>query len=321
MMHKRRVASVIVLLVALLLAAVGCSAGGDAAPGPASAARAADWLVATHQNDDGGYSSFSAGAGAAPSDVVGTIDALPALAAAEVDTAPALDYLRAHSADLQAAAIGDGGQAGKIVLALDAAGVDPAGFERHDYVADLAAHLGDDGAYAGDPFKQALAMLGLVAAGQEVPAAAATWLEGSQGAGGSWDDGFGTLDNADATAMAIMSLLAAGRAADDPAVAAAVDFLAGAQAAEGGWGYGAGLPASANSTAVVVQALLALGEDVTATEGRWATAGGSPLDALLAFQGDSGAFRADFGDGPADDFYSTVQAIPAAAGHTLPPQE
>ena len=63
------------------------------------------------------------------------------------------------------------------------------------------------------------------------------------------------------------------------------------------------------------------GEDVTATEGRWATAGGSPLDALLAFQGDSGAFRADFGDGPADDFYSTVQAIPAAAGHTLPPQE
>ena len=38
-----------------------------------------------------------------------------------------------------------------------------------------------------------------------------------------------------------------------------------------------------------IQAVLA---NVTATEGRWATAGGSPLDALLAFQGDSGAFRA-----------------------------
>ena len=109
----------------------------------------------------------------------------------------------------------DGGQAGKIVLALDAAGVDPTDFAGHDYTADLAAHLGDDGAYAGDPFKQALAILGLVAAGQGVPEAAVAWLEGSQGAGGSWDDGFGTLDNADATAMAVMALLAAGRSAED----------------------------------------------------------------------------------------------------------
>lgn len=318
MKHNRRVA-IAMLVLALLMAASGCSAGGDAAPGPAAAARAADWLVATHQNDDGGFSSFSTGAGAAPSDAVGTIDALPALVAA-ADPAPALDYLRADSAALQAAAAGDGGQAGKIVLALVAAGVDPAAFAGHDYVADLAAHLGDDGAYAADPFKQSLAMLGLVAAGQEVSAPAVAWLEGSQGAGGSWDDGFGTLDNADATAMAVMALLAAGRAADDPSVAAAVDFLAGSQMAEGGWGYGAGLPAGANSTAVVLQALLALGEDITATEGRWARAGGSPLEALLAFQGDSGAFQADFGDGPADDFYSTVQAIPAAAGRALPPE-
>lgn len=311
----------VVLLGALaLLVMVGCSVGGDVAPGPAAAARAADWLVATHQNDDGGYTGFSTGAGAAPSDVVGTIDALPALVAS-ADTAPALDYLRAHSADLQAAAAGDGGQAGKIVLALVAAGVNPADFEGHDYVADLAGLLGDDGAYAPDPFKQSLAMLGLAAAGQEVPASAVALLEGSQGAGGSWDDGFGTLDNADATAMAVMALLATGRSSDDPAPAAAVEFLAASQMPEGGWGYGAGLPASANSTAVVIQALLALGEDVTATDGRWARAGRSPLEALLAFQSDSGAFQADFGDGPADDFYSTVQAIPAAAGHTLPPQE
>ena len=318
MTMKRRVASVILLLLALL-AAVGCQAGGDSAPGPAAAARAADWLAANHQNADGGYSSFSAGAGLAPSDPGGTIDALPALAAA-ADTAPALDYLRANGEALQAMAAEDGGQAGKIVLALDAAGVPPADFAGHNYTADLAAHLGDDGAYAADPFKQALAVLGLVAAGQEVPAAAVAWLEGSQGAGGSWDDGFGTLDNADATAMAVMALLAAGRSAADPSVAAAVEFLAESQVAEGGWSYGAGLPASANSTSLVIQALLALGEDVTATEGRWARAGRSPLAALLAFQGESGAFQADFGDGPADDFYSTVQAIPAAAGRALPPE-
>ena len=314
MMHKR-VTLVLWLLVALVIA--GCS-GGAATLGSAAAERAAGWLVDTHQNEDGGFTGFSTGAGQAPSDAVGTIDALPALAAGG-DATAALDYLRANGPALQAMAAEDGGQAGKIVLALTAAGVAPADFAGHDYTADLAAHLGDDGAYAGDPFKQALAMLGLVAAGQGVPEAAVAWLEGSQGAGGSWDDGFGTLDNADATAMAVMALLAAGRSAADPSVAAAVDFLAGSQAAEGGWSYGAGLPAGANSTAVVVQALLALGEDVTATEGRWARAGRSPLDALLAFQGESGAFQADFGDGPADDFYSTVQAIPAAAGHALPP--
>ncbi len=319
MNQKRRVVSMLLLLLALLVA-VGCSAGGDAAPGPAAAVRAADWLIATHQNDDGGYSSFSAGAGMAPSDAGGTIDALLALDAADADTAPALDYLRANGEALQAMAAEDGGQAGKIVLALTAADLAPADFEGHDYTADLAAHLDDDGALAGDPYKHALAMLGLVAAGQAVPESAVAWLEGGQGAGGSWDDGFGTLDNADATAMAVMALLAAGRSADDASVAAAVDFLAGAQVAEGGWSYGAGLPAGANSTAVVVQTLLALGEDIAATEGRWAVAGRSPLDALLAFQGESGAFQADFGDGPSDDFYSTVQAIPAAAGRGMLPE-
>lgn len=318
MTHKRIVIVALVLLA--MVSAAGCSTGADAAPGPAAANNAVEWLVATHQNDDGGYTSFSTGANQAPSDPVGTIDALPALAAAGADTAPALDFLRANGAALQAMAAEDGGQAGKIVLTLRAAGVDPADFAGHDYVADLAAYGGADGAYAGDPFKQALAMLGLAAAGQEIPATAVDWLEGSQAAGGSWDDGFGTLDNADATAMAVMALLAAGRSAGDPSVAAAVDFLAGAQTAEGGWGYGAGLPAGANSTALVIQALIALGVDPAATGGDWARGDRSPLDSLLAFQSESGAFQTDFGDGPFDDFYSTVQAIPAAAGVALPPE-
>jgi hypothetical protein len=38
---------------------------------------------------------------------------------------------------------------------------------------------------------------------------------------------------------------------------------------------------------------------------------------LLAFQSETGAFQADFGDGPFDDFYSTVQALPAAAGRSF----
>lgn len=316
MMYKK-VVLVLWLLLALVIA--GCSGAADTAPGTAAAERAAGWLVETHQNDDGGFTGFSVGANQAPSDVAGTIDALPALAAAD-DSAPALDYLRANNTALTAMAAEDGGQAGKIVLALRSAGVDPADFEAHDYVADLAAHLGADGRFAADPYKQALAMLGLAAAGQEIPAAAVDWLEGSQSTGGSWDDGFGTLDNADATAMAVMALLAAGRSAADPSLAAASDFLATSQAAEGGWSYGGGLPVNANSTAAVVQALIALGIDPATTAAPWAKGGRSPLDALLTWQGENGAFQADFGDGPFDDFYSTVQAIPAAAGLTLPPE-
>jgi len=298
-----------------LMAVAGC-----AAPESSAASRAAAWLVATHQNDDGGYSSFSAGANQAPSDAIGTLDALPAIAAGGGDTAPLLAYLSANGAALAAVAAEDGGQTGKMVLALIAAGADPTAFAGQDLLGLLEGHLGESGAFGvEDAYKQSLAVLALSAAGQAVPEPAMAWLESRQAENGSWDDGFGTTDNPDATALAVMALLAAGRTAGDPTVAAAVDFLAGAQAAEGGWAYGPGLPPSANSTALVIQAIIALGEDPTAVEGRWAKAGRSPQESLLAFQGESGAFQADFGDGPFDDFFSTVQAVPAAAGRALPP--
>ena len=317
---QRRTTLALAALWLALLAVAGCGGGASANPGADAAARAARWLAATHQNDDGGYTNFSAGAGQAPSDPAGTVDALLALATAGGDTEPALGYLRANGAALQAVAAESGGQAGKVLLALVAAGADPRNFAGVDFAGPLLERQTAAGDYgAADAFNQSLAMLGLAAAGETLPETAAVWLEGKQAANGSWDDGFGTIDNPDATAMAIMALLAAGRAPDDAAVAAAIDFLAGAQAAEGGWGYGPGLPPDANSTALAIQALIALGQDVTATDGRWALDGRSPLAALLAFQSDSGAFQADFGDGPFDDFLSTVQAIPAAAGRAWPP--
>lgn len=321
-MMKRHVAFVTVCLL-LLLAAVGCSAvGGDvpaSGPGNAAAAKAVAWLVANHQNDDGGYTSFSAGANQAPSDPAGTLDALLALAAAGGNTEPALSYLRANGPALEATAAESAGQLGKLLLALSAAGADPRDLGGQDYVAQLAGMVDASGSFGvADAFNHSLAMLGLKSGGENVPEAAAAWLESTQAANGSWDDGFGTTDNTDATAMAIMALLAAGRSAKDASVVAAADFLAGTQAAAGGWAYGTGLPAGASSTALVVQAITALGDDPAAGDTRWAMNGRSPLDALLLYQGQSGAFQADFGDGPFDDFLSTVQAIPAAAGRVWP---
>ena len=62
----------------------------------------------------------------------------------------------------------------------------------------------------------------------------------------------------------------------------------------------------------------ALGEDPAATGTRWARDGQSPLDALLRFQSESGAFQTDLGSGPVDDYYTTVLAIPASAGRAWP---
>lgn len=285
------------------------------------------WLVPNFQNDDGGYTSFSTGANLAPSSIGGTLDAIVAIAAAgysPVETFPGkgsspVNYLIDNEDDLIAFAGQNGGQAGKVILALTASAVDPRDFVGHDFVDELTGQLEPSGAYGvSDPFNQALAMLAVAAVGQPVPATAVAWLEDLQAANGSWDDGFGTTDASDATAMAIMALVAAGKTAADPSVADAIDFLADVQQADGGWAYAPDFATNANSTALVIQALGALGDDWYSTAGEWAKGDQTPLLALLSFQSASGGFQTDFGQGPFADFYTTVQSIPAVTGKPFP---
>lgn len=338
LMRTNRVAIVIFLATAILglVTQVGCQAGAasqrsDYPDQRADVNRAAEWMVTMFQNDDGGYAAFSAGANQEPSSVPATLDAILALVAAGYDPAVAFpgksatpySYLTSNVDAVVDFAAADGGQAGKVVLAIVAAGAEPRvfpaveGVESWNLVTVLSGHIEASGAIgASDPFKQSLAMLGLAAAGETIPDAAAEWLESRQADSGSWDDGFGTTDSADSTALAIMALRAAGREPSDSSVQEAREFLASGQVAEG-WEYGPGLGASANSTAVVIQALAALGEDFYTDSGPWSIDGRSPLDVLLSYQSESGAFQADFGQGRFDDFYSTVQAIPAVAGCSL----
>lgn len=327
---------VIVLIVGVLVACDGEGLPKDAAEPTSllitseqreSVERAISWLVASAQNDDGGYASFGGSASESPSTIAGTLDATLAIAAAGRDPAvpfpgesnTPIGYLLANGAELKAFADQDGGQAGKVLLALTASAAEPSDFAGHDFVESLMAQLEPSGAFGvTDPFKQSVAILGLAADGRTVPTTAIDWLVGLQAANGSWDDGFGTIDNPDATAMAVMALIASGRTADDSAITAAVDFLAEAQNADGGWGYAAGLPTSANSTSLVIQALSALGENWYSTDGQWAQGDHMPLLALLSFQSARGAFQADVGQGPVDDIYATVQAIPAMANRPFP---
>jgi hypothetical protein len=158
----------------------------------------------------------------------------------------------------------------------------------------------------------------LNAVGASIPTKALEWLELKQSEDGSWDDGFGTPQNSDATAVAVMALLAGGREPVSPSVTKALNFLAGSQLDSGGWEYGTGFGENANSTALVLQALGAAGEDFYTSDGDWSKSGVSPLEALLDWQNATGAFQADFGQGRFDNFYATVQAIPAVTGKPYP---
>jgi len=327
MMNRMKIVSGIVaitLSLVLILLFLGASPAAAAPqtqedvpfPDPVEALQAAiDWLVGTHQNSDGGYTSFSFGSDQGPSDIGGTIDALLAIGSAGADLFSPVSYLIDNLDDLTTYAGQDGSTAGKTVLALTAAGEDPADFEGNNYVLTLTGHLSPTGQFkVNTAFNQSLAMLGLAAAGEAVPDSAAEWLLSLQAAdgdlAGSWDDGFGTPGNADSTAMSIMALIAAGRGGDE-SVTAALDFLDRTQMPSGGWEYGLGFGENANSTGLVIQALVMAGEDLSSADSSWMQQERSPQAALLAWQGESGAFQADFGDGGFDDFFSTVQSIPA----------
>lgn len=339
-MNKRSLHILVIVLAAWLLA-VGMVWALDEATAVSSTAMtdipfpqqsdatdaAVHWLAATHQNDDGGYSDFSAGANLAPSGVAGTMDAIQAIAAAGHNpaanypgkSANPLAYLQNNPGTVAGYAAGGGGPTGKVILGLTAVNQDPREFLGYNFVLSLTSQLSPTGQYnAVTAFDQSLALLALTAVHQSVPPSATQWLKDQQAANGSWDDGYGTADNADATAMAIMALAAQGEPLTGTAVISAVTFLAATQLPTGGWEYGAGFGGNANSTALVVQALSALGEDFYTVGGAWDQGGNTPLAALLAFQNNTGAFQSDFGFGPFDDFSATVQATPAAAGRPYP---
>jgi hypothetical protein len=279
---------------------------------------AVSWLIEMHQNADGGFASFSTGANQAPSDAGGTLDALLAIRAAGGDTEAILEYLIGNIDDLVAFAATDGSTAGKAVFALSLAGQAPTDFAGHDFVIDVTNHMSPTGEFGvASAFNQSLAILGLAFAAEPIPEEAVDWLVSLQSTegdtAGSWDDGFGTTGNADSTAMAIMALLASGRGGDSAEIGVALDFLANTRLPTGGWEYGLGFGENANSTALVIQAASAAGEDIVSPDSRWTVDGVTPANALLSWQSESGAFQVDFGDGRFDDFFSTVQTIPAIA--------
>jgi hypothetical protein len=212
------------------------------------------------------------------------------------------------------AAAGDAAKTGKTILAVVAAGENPAGFAGRDLVARLGAlYHPASGAYGdGSTFSQAFAILAIVASHGSVSAAATAELAALQGFDGSWSYGAARPKagegDTNSTAIALMALEAAGVYSAD---AAGLDFLSSQQLPDGGFPYqnstAFGPPASdADSDSMVLQALVATGEDPASAA--WSVGANNVLTSLRGSQGGDGGFAYP---GMGESAFTTSQ-VPAA---------
>lgn len=350
------VVAALALVVAPLVAIVAAPQVQATPTSSIPARNAALWLAGQVADDGSVTSVFTAPA----VDVSATLDVAMSLAATGVDAAAfdrAMGWIKANIATVLSPAGGaaaDPGRAGNLLMLAVAAGEDPTGFAGVDLPEALLATLGasEPGLFGdGDPtfdgvFRQSLAILGLVAAGADVPAPAITWLADQQcgddapaGAVGGWmayraaDAPCGAPDptafagaDHDSTALAIMALAAVGApdatsdaaAMGGPAITtgsdalgAALAFFAAGQDASGGFAWFAGGDPVPNTTSLVIAALIAGGEDPVAAP--WTTGGVGPLAWLEAQQipcdqPDGGALTSVFTAPDADQF-STRQGV------------
>jgi hypothetical protein len=235
----------------------GSDTSGDGGEFTEDAEAAAGWVAAEFDEPTPGWADFG------PAVYADIVLGLTAVGGEDETADAALDNLAAESAVV----LGEPGAAlpgvlGKVILAVEARGEDPATFvEGRDLEAELRAMLEDSGQFTGATvYDQAFAILGLAATGDGVPESAGGWLVSTQCETGDFTyvgdcpapEG---EEDPDTTAIALQALLATG---ESDAAAAATDWLLDRQAEDGSVSsFGA---ANANSTAVAAQALRAAGE-------------------------------------------------------------
>jgi hypothetical protein len=265
----------------------------------------------TQQQPDGSFAGFGAGS---------TADAVLAIVAAGRDPGSyqqggntPVTFLRSKASDLAKTA----GGAGKLLVTLRALGMDGRQFGGVDLVQSSQAteSVSVTGQYGPDLIGHAFAVLGLRAAGEQVPPAAIERIKSTQTASGGWaftgDTAEGSADT-NTTAVVLQALVAAGAAASEaPLTNRGVEYLLSQQNTDGGWPYQKGgefgSDSDANSTSYVVQAMAALGNAESAEQGR---------RFLLTLQTQSGAFQYTASEA-ADNAGATYQAVHALLGATL----
>ncbi len=280
-------------------------------------ARQALGRLAAVQSSDGGWPGWSGS-----SDAGTTADAVLAFAAAGFDPhtvsaggPSAMAYLSATAASYAA---GGPDAAGKLAMAVAAAGDDPHVFGGVDLVSIITASYSESGTVGGygtltNTWHQALAILGLRAAGEPVPITATRTLSSLQQGDGGWKYDLSSAwwngTTPDNTAIAVEALIAAGVPREAGVITRAVAFLEARRTATGDWG-------NPNSTAYAIQALLAAGEPLD--EAPWVVYERWPIALLERYQKPEGTFYYGGWSGEADNDFALRQAIPALTGAPFP---
>ncbi len=295
-----------IMALFVVFGSFGGATSARAADNPNAAAQAAlSWLL-PRQQENGSFPGFDAGASA---------DAILAIAAAGGDpngiikngNSP-VSYLGTQASTY---APKSAAGAGKLTLAVIAAGKDPLNFGGQNLIQlILKTYDSKTGRYGVQTTDHAYALLGLASAGQPIPQEAIAAVGALQLPDGGWsfDGAPATGSDTNTTSLVIQALVAAN--ARGEALNKGLAYLKSQQNADGGFPYSKtsqfGSDSDANSTASVIQALVAVGEDPTALK----QGGNDPVMALMGFQNPSGALRYQKAL-PDDNDLATAQAIPA----------
>lgn len=196
----------------------------------------------------------------------------------------------------------------RIVLAVRAAGADPRAFAGYDLAAAVYGHAKLTLQGANGPI---FALLALDSGSYDVPVDAlwtraklVDWLLALQNADGSFPLSAGEAGNADITAMALAALAPyANTASAASAIDRAVQYLSSVQLSNGG--FKLERDENSETAAQIVIGLTAAGRDPAGAA--FVKAGGSLLDALLAYRTADGRFAHT--PGGAADPIATEQAL------------
>lgn len=206
----------------------------------------------------------------------------------------------------------------KTILAVAAAGENPATFGNIDYTAKLRSFAA--GGQLGDPAflnDDAWGILALSAGGvptntPEVTGAAA-FLRGNQNSDGGFPFAVGGSSDTNSTAVVLLALRESGLSVTDAIVQPAVAYLRSAQNSDGGFAYQRGDESDADSTAWVMWAIRKIGQNPAA----WAAASGNPASFLESLRNADGSFAWKHSV-PGANLFATQDAVLAIAGATMP---